>query len=605
MRSKLRLLIVVNVLAGALATAAVAGASGTAVLFADTGLGSSPTALAVDGSGSVFVLRSSPTAIAKVTSAGTLTSAWATASGSNSWNRVLIGPGNAIYASSDAGSNPLIQRFNADGTVAQNYTTYESGFADRPTGMAIDASGTIFYIAVSPSRVNNIDSAGVAGMPVPLAFQPYSIAVDAAGNVYVAGRDNSSGQSKLVRYSNDLSTSHDYQVDYGSANGCFLTAGPQYVYCAYGLSGGGAPARVSRIDGLTFDTSWATISLAGSFGVEPKALQVGTDGFLYVASGVNTQTGQTGLVSKISPAGVASDLATTPWVPRGIALDASTNVYISGSPMGGPNAGASGVYKIAQAAPTPDPTPDPTPEPGPPAKTSSIPSQISIASAAKPEVRVPCEAADGELLSECTVQITAPRSALAGIGGGIEVTDVRAAQRVTLGKATVKATAPRKRITVTVRLNADGKKALSRNVRVSGVIDLTAITQAATQSTGSKAVKLQLPRQVMTPTKGIFDTLSTTLNADGVRFVNRLAKVLPKRPKRIVCTGYADSFGVPGDNRWLGEQRARTLCDALAARGIKPRSTALVSRGADDPRASNATPAGRAENRRASITITY
>ncbi len=248
---------------------------------------------------------------------------------------------------------------------------------------------------------------------------------------------------------------------------------------------------------------------------------------------------------------------------------------------------------------------DPAPEPGPAMKTSSIGNTLRVSNRANPVVKVPCQATDGELLTECTVQITAPRSVLAGLGGGIQVTNARATKNVTIGKATVTPKTPRKRIVVTVKLNRNGKKAVRRNVRISGLIDLTAVTQTSAENSGRKRVRLQLPRQTMTPTKGIFDTLSTTLNADGITFVKRLAKVLPKKPKRIVCTGYADGYGVPGDNRWLGERRAKALCDELEKHGIKPRSTRLVSRGADDPRASNKTPDGRAKNRRASITHTY
>jgi outer membrane protein OmpA-like peptidoglycan-associated protein len=85
----------------------------------------------------------------------------------------------------------------------------------------------------------------------------------------------------------------------------------------------------------------------------------------------------------------------------------------------------------------------------------------------------------------------------------------------------------------------------------------------------------------------------------------RLVALLPETPQRIVCTIYADNTGVPGDNRWLGDRRAKTLCAALEQAGVKAKKTVIVSRGALDPRAPNTTAAGRERNRRADITITY
>ena len=104
---------------------------------------------------------------------------------------------------------------------------------------------------------------------------------------------------------------------------------------------------------------------------------------------------------------------------------------------------------------------------------------------------------------------------------------------------------------------------------------------------------------------GIFDSNSIELNKAGVAFVNRLAGLLPSKPQAITCIGFADNTGVPGDNRWLGDRRAKAVCSALEAKGIVAKETSIETKAATSPRADNSTAAGRAQNRRVSIRITY
>ncbi len=87
--------------------------------------------------------------------------------------------------------------------------------------------------------------------------------------------------------------------------------------------------------------------------------------------------------------------------------------------------------------------------------------------------------------------------------------------------------------------------------------------------------------------------------------MKRLAKLLPAKPKRMVFVGFADNTGVPGDNRWLGDRRAKAVRDALAARGIEPVKSSIETKAARSPRDDNATAKGRERNRRVSIRITY
>jgi outer membrane protein OmpA-like peptidoglycan-associated protein len=90
-----------------------------------------------------------------------------------------------------------------------------------------------------------------------------------------------------------------------------------------------------------------------------------------------------------------------------------------------------------------------------------------------------------------------------------------------------------------------------------------------------------------------------------VAFVNRLAALLPKSPKKMVFIGFADNTGVPGDNRWLGDRRAKAVRAALEAKGIVAVKSEIETKAARSPRDDNAKESGRERNRRVSIRITY
>ena len=66
--------------------------------------------------------------------------------------------------------------------------------------------------------------------------------------------------------------------------------------------------------------------------------------------------------------------------------------------------------------------------------------------------------------------------------------------------------------------------------------------------------------------------------------------------KTVRCEGYTDSRGKASANRKLAQKRANLVCKVLTG-GTKVKST-VVAYGEARPKASNATAAGRAKNRR-------
>ncbi|WP_411034381.1 OmpA family protein [Shinella sp. BYT-45] len=86
--------------------------------------------------------------------------------------------------------------------------------------------------------------------------------------------------------------------------------------------------------------------------------------------------------------------------------------------------------------------------------------------------------------------------------------------------------------------------------------------------------------------------------------LDSVALVLRKFDKTLIdVDGHTDSVGNAGYNQDLSERRANSVANYLAARGVDPRRMSAVGYGLERPIASNATEAGRAQNRRVEIAI--
>ncbi len=86
--------------------------------------------------------------------------------------------------------------------------------------------------------------------------------------------------------------------------------------------------------------------------------------------------------------------------------------------------------------------------------------------------------------------------------------------------------------------------------------------------------------------------------------LDKVAGVLRDDPNvRITIIGFTDSIGSEEYNQRLSERRARATADYLISRGVS--SSQILSRGLgeSEPRASNATAEGRAQNRRVEIYL--
>ncbi|WP_201978010.1 IPT/TIG domain-containing protein [Hymenobacter rubidus] len=275
---------VVTTLAGGGATGATSGSAdgtGTAALF------NRPYGVAVDATGTVYVAEYGGNKIRKVTAAGVTTT--------------LAGGGATGTTSGSADGTGTAALFNG------------------PDGVALDAVGNVYVADLANNKIRKVTAAGVVttlvgggatgttpgatdGTGTAALFSgPSGVAVDAAGNVYVADR----GNNKIRKV---------------TAGGVVTT-----------LAGGGT-------SGLTPGATDGT-GTAALFNF-PSSVAVDAAGNVYVADGNNNKT------RKVTAGGVVTTLAgggatgtTSGFMdgtgtaalfnfPSGVAVDVAGNVYV-------------------------------------------------------------------------------------------------------------------------------------------------------------------------------------------------------------------------------------------------------------------------------------
>ena len=243
---------------------------------------SNPFGLAIDAAGNVFISDGSYQRIRKVTPAGIIST--------------VAGSGNPGGYTGDGGP----------ATDAK---------LDQPRGVAVDAAGNIYIAANNSHRVRKVTPDGIIntlagsgprgggdggdGGPALGArlFEPFGLAVDAAGNVYIGDQGNN--RVRKVAPDGTITT--------------VAGSGQQ------GFSGDGGPALQASLN-------------------NPQGVAVDAAGNLYIADHVN------GRVRKVAPNGIITTVAGTglrgstgdggPAVsaqiglPSGVAVDGSGNLYI-------------------------------------------------------------------------------------------------------------------------------------------------------------------------------------------------------------------------------------------------------------------------------------
>ncbi len=119
-----------------------------------------------------------------------------------------------------------------------------------------------------------------------------------------------------------------------------------------------------------------------------------------------------------------------------------------------------------------------------------------------------------------------------------------------------------------------------------------------TTTDNGKAILVNLPDGVT------FDSDSYQLNPTFRPTLDQIAHSLNQYPNSLIdIYGHADSTGTPQHNQVLSENRARTVGDYMTIHGVAAARLRTQGFGSTIPVADNATPEGRARNRRVEIKI--
>ena len=347
-----------------------------------------PTGVAVNSAGDLYVVDAENYVIRKVTLAGVVTTF---AGGSQDYGRPPdgIGTGARFYfpqkAALDQAGNvyvanmfgETIRKITPAGVVTTFAGSGEFGSADGvgtaaqfgfPSGVAVDNAGTIYVAEYLNNTIRKITPAGVVSAFAGLAgssgsadgpgsaarfYAPEGLAVDGAGNLYVA--DTSNNTIRKITSAGIVSTFAGLAGYFGYADGNGSDARFSWPYDIAADNNGNLYVADSLNDTIRKITPAGIVStLAGSAGMSgsgdgtgnaarfafPNGVAPDNSGNLYVADSANN------LIRKITSAGVVSTIAGAVGragaadgpggaahfnAPFGVTLDNARNLYVADS----------------------------------------------------------------------------------------------------------------------------------------------------------------------------------------------------------------------------------------------------------------------------------
>ena len=128
--------------------------------------------------------------------------------------------------------------------------------------------------------------------------------------------------------------------------------------------------------------------------------------------------------------------------------------------------------------------------------------------------------------------------------------------------------------------------------------------RAQLQGTGVQVAREGDNIRLIMPGNITFETDSYNLRPDFYPVLNSVATVLAKYADTAIrVSGHTDNTGSRQYNQTLSEKRAGSVAEYLTAQGVARQRLVVQGQAFDQPIADNATPEGRAQNRRVEIYI--
>jgi len=124
------------------------------------------------------------------------------------------------------------------------------------------------------------------------------------------------------------------------------------------------------------------------------------------------------------------------------------------------------------------------------------------------------------------------------------------------------------------------------------------------QGTGISVTRVGDSIVLNMPSNVTFDSDQSDVKPQFFATLNSVAAVFKEYKQTLInVVGHTDSTGDANHNYDLSRRRAASVAQYLSAQELDPHRFSVEGHGASDPVASNASPSGRAQNRRVEITI--
>jgi len=293
---------VVTTLAGTAGSVGSTDATGSAARF------NTPIGVSVDTAGNVFVTDYGNYTIRKVTSAGVVTTLAGTAGSSGSTDATGSAArfNSPIGVSVDTAGNVFVSEYNNHtirkvtsagvvttlaGTAGSSGSTDATGSAARfntPIGVSVDTAGNVFVIDYGNHTIRKVTSAGVVTTEAGLAGSsgsnnglgsaarfknPYGVAVDTAGNVFVTDSNNHTIRNSVASAPATVTLSNLSKTYTGSAQAPTTTVSPSglaleviYTGTAASLSApvtaGSYVVTASVVDNFYYGTTSGVVTIS-------------------------------------------------------------------------------------------------------------------------------------------------------------------------------------------------------------------------------------------------------------------------------------------------------------------------------------------------------